>query len=84
MTIIMKNNRIDLRVDDKNKELLEQAAQLKNLSLTAYITSVCLSQARQDIRENETLFLSESDRDLIYRLLENSPEPNEELKGLFE
>ena len=84
MTVIMKNNRIDLRVDDKNKQLLEQAAQLKNLSLTAYITSVCLSQARRDIHENETLILLESDRDLIYQLLENSPEPNEALKGLFE
>ena len=84
MAVSIKNNRIDLRVDDANKETLERAARIRNLSLTAYITSVCLNQARLDIQENETLLLSGSDRDLVYRLLEKAPEPNEALKGLFE
>ena len=44
MTVSLKNNRIDIRVDDINKETLERAAQIKNLSLTAYITSVCLKK----------------------------------------
>ena len=83
MAVSLKNNRIDIRVDDANKDTLERAAQIKNLSLTAYITSVCLNQARLDIQENETLYLSGKDRDLVYRLLENAPEPNEALKGLF-
>ena len=83
MAVSLKNNRIDLRVDDQNKETLEKAAQIKNLSLTAYITSVCLNQAQLDIRENETLHLYGKDRDLVYELLENTPEPNEALKGLF-
>ena len=83
MAVTLKTNRIDLRVDDINKETLERAAQIKNLSLTSYITSVCLNQAKLDIQENETLFLSGKDRDLIYQLLENAPEPNEALKGLF-
>ena len=83
MATTIKNNRIDLRVDDSNKETLERAAQIKNLSLTAYITSVCLNQARIDIEENETTFLTAKDRDLIYELLENAPEPNDALKGLF-
>jgi len=83
MAIPIKNNRIDIRVDDSNKETLERAAQLKNLSLTSYIISVCIRQAKLDIQENETLLLSQTDRDLIYELLENTPEPNEALKGLF-
>ena len=83
MAVSLKNNRIDLRVDDLNKETLERAAQIKNLSLTAYITSVSLNQAKLDIQENETLFLSNKDRDLVYQLLENTPEPNEALKELF-
>lgn len=83
MAVSIKNNRIDLRIDDIKKETLERAAQIKNLSLTAYITSVSLNQARLDIQENETLFVSGKDRDLVYQLLENTPEPNEALKGLF-
>ena len=83
MAVSLKNNRIDIRVDDINKETLERAAQIKNLSLTAYITSVCPNQAKLDIQENETLFLSGKDRELVYQLLENTPEPNDALKGLF-
>ena len=83
MAVSVKKNRIDFRVDDKNKALLERAAQLKNLSLSAYITSVCLNQAKLDIEENETLVLSGKDADLVYQLLENAPEPNEALKELF-
>ena len=83
MAVSVKKNRIDFRVDDKNKELREKAAQLKNLSLSAYITSVCLNQAKLDIEENETLVLSGKDADLVYQLLEKAPEPNEALKELF-
>ena len=59
MTVSLKNNRIDIRVDDINKETLERAAQIKNLSLTAYITSVCLNQAKLDIQENEIEVMKE-------------------------
>ena len=83
MAISIKNNRIDLRIDDKNKEMLEKEAQLKNLSLTAYITSTSLNQAKLDIQENETLTLSIRERDFVYELLENTPEPNDALKDLF-
>ena len=83
MAVITKNNRIDIRVDDDNKETLERAAQIKNLSLSAYITSVCLNQAKIDIQENETLVLSVADRDFVYQLMENTPEPNEALRELL-
>lgn len=33
--------------------------------------------------ENEILMLSNCDRDFVMSLLENPPEPNEALKGLF-
>ena len=36
-----------------------------------------------DLIENETLILSNKDRDLVMSVLENPPEPNEALKGLF-
>lgn len=82
-TVVSKTNRINLRIDDNNKEVLERAALLKNLSLSSYITTVCLNQARLDIQENETVVVSKKDRDLIYELLEAAPEPNDALRGLF-
>lgn len=65
------------------KTLLEQAAELKHVSLSSYILASSIKQAQLDLAENETLLLSNRDRDLIMSVLENLPEPNDALKGLF-
>lgn len=83
MAVAIKNVRIDLRTSANQKTLLEQAAELKHTSLSSYILASSLKQAQLDVAENETLLLSNRDRDLIMSILENQPEPNEALKGLF-
>lgn len=84
MTVTKKNTRITLRANLRQKTLLEQAAELRQVSLSSYILASSLKQALLDLAENETLLLSNHDRDLIMRVLKNPPEPNEALKGLFE
>lgn len=83
MAVAIKDVRIDVRTTAKQKTLLEQAAELKHASLSSYILASSLKQAQLDVAENETLLLSNRDRDLIMSILENQPEPNEALKGLF-
>ncbi len=83
MAIALKDVRIDLRTNFSQKSLLERAAELKHTSLSSYILSTSLKQAHLDLAENETLILSNQDRDLVMDLLDNPPEPNEALKGLF-
>lgn len=75
--------RIDLAIDDDQKKILETAAELNHLSLSAYIISVCLKQAEIDIQEKETLFLSQNDRNLVNELLVYPPEPNDALIELL-
>lgn len=82
MSVSTKLSRIDLRIDLKNKELLELAAESNHLSLSSYILSVCLKQAEYDLAKNETLRLNDKERELIMLLLEND-EPNDALKDLF-
>lgn len=84
MATTSKEDRINLRIDSSNKAVLEQAALLKNLSLSSYIISVCLNQAKLDIEANEVLVVNNQDRDLILNLLSNPSEPNDALKGLME
>ena len=79
----IKDVRIDLRTSAHQKTLLEQAAELKHVSLSSYILASSIKQAQLDLTENETLLLSNRDRDLIMSVLENPPEPNDALKGLF-
>ena len=78
-----KTSRIEIRIDAKNKRLLEKAAALKGKSISSYILSKSLSSAQQDIEQVETLVLKDSDRDLFYELITNPPAPNEALKKLL-
>ena len=84
MAIALKDVRIDLRANAHQKTLLERAAELKHVSLSSYVLESSLKQAQVDLIENETLLLSNRDRDLVMSVLENPPEPNEALKDLFD
>ena len=83
MAVAVKDSRVDFRVSDVQKSLLERAAEIKHLSLSSYILSSSIKQAELDIAENEMLILSNRDRDLVMSALENPPEPNEALKEMF-
>lgn len=78
-----KNERVDLRITKEDKELLDQASRVLGLSLSSYILSVILKQARFDLIQNERLVLSNQDRELLLNALNDPAEPNEALKGLF-
>jgi uncharacterized protein (DUF1778 family) len=76
-----KNNRIDLRVTQEQKALLEQAAALKGVSLSAYTILHLLPLAQQDIAAQERLTLSDRDRDLLMATLDNPPALQGHLKS---
>ncbi len=71
----LKKTRLDLRITLEHKELLEEAASLKGLSLSSYVVSNCLEIARKDIESHQKLVLDDEDRDLFLSLIENPPEP---------
>lgn len=66
-----KDSRIDLRLTREQKALLEKAASLKGVSLSAYTLLHLLPQAQQDINNQERLSLTNRDRDLFLSALEN-------------
>ena len=84
MAVALKDVKIDLRASIQQKFTLEKAAELKHISLSSYILSTSLKQAQIDLTENDTLVLSNRDRDLMMNALDNPPEPNEALKKLFQ
>ncbi len=83
MAATVKGSRVDVRVSDVQKSILERAAEIKHVSLSSYILSSSMKQAELDIAENEMLVLSNRDRDLVMATLENPPDQNDALKGLF-
>ena len=79
-----KDNRIDLRITQEQKELLEKAAALKGVSLSAYTILHLLPLAQQEIAAQEKLVLSDRDRNLFMSTIENPPELQGKLKLAIE
>ncbi|MDV2992376.1 MAG: hypothetical protein N4J56_002030 [Chroococcidiopsis sp. SAG 2025] len=77
----IKDNRIDLRVTQEQKELLERAATLKGVSVSAYTLLHVLPAAKQDVDSHERLVLSDRDRDLFMSVMENPPALKGKLKS---
>ncbi|MEC4817618.1 MAG: DUF1778 domain-containing protein [Scytonema sp. PMC 1069.18] len=76
-----KTSRIDLRVTQEQKELLERAASLKGISLSAYTLLHILPAAQKEVDSYERLVLSDRDRDLFMSMMENPPELKGKLKS---
>lgn len=83
MAVTLKKERIDIRVTNDAKTILERAAEINNISLSSYIISVCLRQARIDLKENERLILNNSEAKIIVDSLNNPEKPNDALKKLM-
>ena len=83
VTSLYKDGRINLRTSSDDKSLLEKAASLRHLSLSSYIITTSLKQAQIDLAEQETMIISNRERDMIMNALENPQEPNSALRKLF-
>lgn len=83
MAAIVKNNRINIRLSNDDKSILELAAQLNKQSLSAYIYDIAMKQAELDIKKNEKIVLADRERDILLNALDNPPLPNKALRDLF-
>ena len=80
MSASSKDSRIDLRVTAEQKALLEKAASMQGVSLSAYTLLHLLPQAQKDVEEREKLVLTDRDRDLFLSAIANPPKLQGKLK----
>lgn len=75
-----KNARIDFRLPNELKEVIEQAATLRGQSLSEFAVSTLISSAHQVIQESRITKLSNRDRDIFIALVDDpDARPNDEL-----
>ncbi|MBN1447593.1 MAG: DUF1778 domain-containing protein [Bacteroidetes bacterium] len=72
----VKNRRIDLRLEAKQKALLEAAATVTGQSLMSFVVSNSLTAARNVLHEYRATELSFADFEKFMHMLENPEEPN--------
>lgn len=74
-----KTDRLDLRLSQSEKALLKKAAALRHEKVSDYVRVIALNDAKRLIEQNESILLSDEDRDLLLNALDNPPAPNQAL-----
>ncbi|MBT1513264.1 DUF1778 domain-containing protein [Bradyrhizobium sp. SRL28] len=72
-------SRLEARIPTALYEVMERAAQLRGLTMTAYVTSVMVSDARHTIEESSSIKLSRDDQAAFAKALIEPPAPNAKL-----
>ncbi|MDQ3087795.1 MAG: DUF1778 domain-containing protein [Acidobacteriota bacterium] len=76
-------SRLDFRISEENKRLIEQAAIINEQTVSDFVLSITLPIARERVSQEQLTKLSNRDRDIFLALLNDESEPNEALKQDF-
>lgn len=72
-------SRLEARIPTQIYEMMQRAARLRGLSLTAYLIATAGEDARRTVEEAEVIRLSRDDQIRFAEALINPPLPNERL-----
>ncbi len=81
MATVSEETPMEFRLSADEKGLVEQAADLSGQPVASFVAGAVLDAARKLLDEHCIIRLSNRDRDRLFELLENPPEPNERLKA---
>lgn len=76
----LKKQRIDLRLTDDDKTIIEEAAALSNQTITQFMLSSASERAAEVIEQHRRLILSEESWNLVMDAISHPPQPNDKLK----
>jgi uncharacterized protein (DUF1778 family) len=74
---VKKNARLEARVTEEQKQLMERAAFLRGQNLTEFIVSTLAEASTQIIKDREIIKLTEQDRQVFANALLNPPAPSD-------
>ncbi|HCT3361051.1 TPA: DUF1778 domain-containing protein [Enterobacter cloacae] len=76
----LKKQRIDLRLTEDDKSLIEEAAAMTNQSISQFMVSTASERAAEVIEQHRRLILNEASWNQVMDAISNPPIPNERLK----
>lgn len=76
----MKDTRMEFRSSPQEKDLVMLAAELSGVNASAFLRNAALEAAHEVVQANETMKLSNRDRDLLLQALDKPPAPSARLK----
>ncbi len=78
-----KESRLNIRCDDRARELLEKAAGYTHVSLSEFVLSHALAYAEQVVQANEAITLKPKEFQAFLAALDAPAKPNAALKRAF-
>ncbi|EDV2570397.1 DUF1778 domain-containing protein [Salmonella enterica subsp. enterica serovar Abony] len=76
----LKKQRIDLRLNEDDKHMIEEAAAMTNQSISQFMVSTASARAAEVIDQHRRLLLNEESWNLVMEAITNPPAPNDRLK----
>ena len=76
----LKKQRIDLRLNEDDKHMIEEAAAMTNQSISQFMVSTASARAAEVIDQHRRLLLNEESWKLVMDAITNPPAPNDRLK----
>ncbi|EAM6659533.1 DUF1778 domain-containing protein [Salmonella enterica] len=76
----LKKQRIDLRLNEDDKHMIEEAAAMTNQSISQFMVSTASERAAEVIDQHRRLLLNEKSWNLVMDAITNPPAPNDRLK----
>ncbi|EAM2494287.1 DUF1778 domain-containing protein [Salmonella enterica] len=76
----LKKQRIDLRLNEDDKHMIEEAAAMTNQSISQFMVSTASERAAEVIDQYRRLLLNEESWNLVMDAITNPPAPNDRLK----
>ncbi|ROP49904.1 uncharacterized protein (DUF1778 family) [Enterobacter sp. BIGb0383] len=77
---VLKKQRIDLRLTEADKSMIEEAAAMTNQTVTQFLVNSASERAAEVIEQHRRLLLSEASWNQVMDAIENPPEPSDKLK----
>ena len=76
----LKKQRIDLRLTDDDKSMIEEAAAITNQSVTQFMLNSASERAAEVIEQHRRMVLNEQSWSLVMEAITQPPAPNDRLK----
>ena len=76
----LKKQRIDLRLNEDDKHMIEEAAAMTNQSISQFMVSTASERAAEVIDQHRRLLLNEESWKPVMDAITNPPVPNDRLK----
>lgn len=76
----LKKQRIDLRLNEDDKSMIEEAAAMTNQSISQFMVSTASERAAEVIDQHRRLILNEESWNVVMDAISNPPAPNDRLK----